>query len=84
MGRSWDLAGGHWWQPSSPGWSTPSSPHRSAPVPGSSKAPAADLATIVTLPYGALVGVLLYLDLRARNEPLDLDTLNTDLQASTA
>jgi hypothetical protein len=38
----------------------------------------------VTLPYGALVGVLLYLDLRARKEPLDLDTLKANLQASTA
>jgi hypothetical protein len=38
----------------------------------------------VTLPYGALVGVLLYLDLRARKERLDLDTLNTDLQTSAA
>jgi hypothetical protein len=36
------------------------------------------------LPYGALVGVLLYLDLRARKERLDLDTLNVNLQASTA
>jgi hypothetical protein len=27
--------------------------------------------------------VLLYLDLRARKERLDLDTLNADLQAST-
>ena len=33
---------------------------------------------------GALVGVLLYLDLRARKERLDLGTLNADLQASTA
>ncbi len=39
---------------------------------------------IVTLPYGALVGVLLYLDLRARKEPLDLDALKANLQASTA
>ena len=38
----------------------------------------------MTLPYGALVGVLLYLDLRARKERLDLDTLNADLHASTA
>jgi hypothetical protein len=38
----------------------------------------------VTLPFGALVGVLLYLDLRARNERLDLDTLKTDLQTSAA
>jgi len=46
---------------------------------------AAAVATTVTLPYGALVGVLLYLDLRARKEPLDLDTLRANLEeASTA
>jgi hypothetical protein len=45
---------------------------------------AAAVATTVTLPYGALVGVLLYLDLRAHKERLDLDTLNTDLQTSAA
>jgi hypothetical protein len=45
---------------------------------------AAAVATTVTLPYGALVGVLLYLDLRARKERLDLDTLKANLQASTA
>jgi hypothetical protein len=43
-------------------------------VPGSSKA---------SPPHGALVGVLLYLDLRARKERLDLDTLKANLQAST-
>jgi hypothetical protein len=45
---------------------------------------AAAVATIVTLPFGALVGVLLYVDLRARKERLDLDTLKTDLQTSAA
>ena len=30
----------------------------------------------------ALVGVLLYLDLRARKESLTMETLRTDLQAS--
>jgi hypothetical protein len=46
---------------------------------------AAAVATTVTLPYATLVGVLLYLDLRARNEPLHhLDTLKANLQASTA
>ena len=37
-------------------------------------------ATVVTLPYSALVGVLLYLDLRARKERLDHATLRADLQ----
>jgi hypothetical protein len=31
--------------------------------------------TLVT-PFAALVGVLLYLDLRSRKEPMDLDTLS--------
>ena len=44
----------------------------------------AAVATVITLPYGVLVGVLLYLDLRARKESLTLDTLRTDLQASAA
>jgi Membrane domain of glycerophosphoryl diester phosphodiesterase len=38
----------------------------------------------LTLSYFLTVWVLLYLDLRARKEPLDLDTLRTDLQASEA
>ena len=42
----------------------------------------AAVATVVTLPYGVLVGVLLYLDLRARKEQLTLERLRTDLQAS--
>jgi hypothetical protein len=44
----------------------------------------AALATVVTLPYGVLVGVLLYLDLRARKERLTLEALRADLQASAA
>ena len=32
------------------------------------------MATVITLPYGVLVGVLLYLDLRARKENLTLET----------
>jgi membrane-anchored glycerophosphoryl diester phosphodiesterase (GDPDase) len=38
----------------------------------------------LTLSYFLTVWVLLYLDLRARKEPLDLDTLRADLQASEA
>jgi hypothetical protein len=34
------------------------------------------------MPYSVLVGVLLYLDLRARKEQLTLERLRTDLQAS--
>jgi hypothetical protein len=45
---------------------------------------AAAVATVVTLPYGALIRVVLYLDLRARKERLDLHTLKADLEASAA
>jgi hypothetical protein len=90
MGRSWGLVGGHWWHAfgavvvgglltgivnavitapfGDTGWFV--------------QAVAAAVATVVTLPYSALVGVLLYLDLRARKENLTLETLRTDLQAS--
>jgi hypothetical protein len=43
---------------------------------------AAAVATVITLPFSTLVGVLLYLDLRARKEQLTLETLRADLQAS--
>jgi hypothetical protein len=92
MGRSWGLVGGHWWHVfgtvvvgglltgivnavitapfGDTGWFV--------------QAVAAAVATVVTLPYSALVGVLLYLDLRARKESLTMETLKTDLQASAA
>jgi hypothetical protein len=44
----------------------------------------AAVATVVTMPYGVLVGVLLYLDLRAHKESLTMEALRTDLQASDA
>jgi hypothetical protein len=92
MGRSWGLVGGHWWHAfftllvaalltgvvnavitapfSATGWFV--------------QGVAAAVATVVTLPYGVLVGVLLYLDLRARKERLSMETLRADLQASAA
>jgi hypothetical protein len=92
MRRSWDLVGGHWWHAA---FTILIAGLITAVVNAVITAPfsagawliqgiAAAVATTVTLPYGALVGVLLYLDLRARKEPLDLDTLNADLQASSA
>ena len=48
------------------------------------QAVAAAVATVITMPYGVLVGVLLYLDLRARKENLNLERLRTDLQTSAA
>jgi hypothetical protein len=99
MGRSWGLVGGHWWHAfgtllvaflltaivnillpffvavitapfGSTNWFV--------------QAVAVAVATVVTLPYGVLVGVLLYLDLRARKERLTLEALRADLQASAA
>jgi hypothetical protein len=92
MGRSWALVGGHWWHAFA---TLLVAALITGVVNGVITAPfsagawfvqgvAAAVATIVTLPYGALVGVLLYLDLRARKERLDLDTLRADLQASAA
>ncbi|HEU4898302.1 MAG TPA: glycerophosphoryl diester phosphodiesterase membrane domain-containing protein [Actinomycetota bacterium] len=90
MGRSWQLVGGHWWHAfltllvaglltgvvnalitapfGNAGWFV--------------QAVAAAVATVVTLPYGVLVGVLLYLDLRARKENLTMERLRADLQGS--
>jgi hypothetical protein len=92
MGRSWELVGGHWWHAfealvvaglltgvvnavittpfNNTGWFV--------------QAVAAAVATVITMPYSVLVGVLLYLDLRARKENLDLERLRTDLQTSAA
>jgi hypothetical protein len=42
------------------------------------------IATIITAPFVALVGVLLYVDLRARREGLDATTLGRELDAATA
>jgi hypothetical protein len=92
MRRSWELVGGHWWHAA---FTLLVAGLITAVVNAVITAPfsagawllqgiAAAVATTVTLPYGALVGVLLYLDLRARSERLDLDTLKADLQASTA
>jgi hypothetical protein len=90
MGRSWELVGGHWWHAfgalvvaglltgvvnavittpfNNTGWLV--------------QAIAAAVATVITMPYSVLVGVLLYLDLRARKETLTLEGLRADLQAS--
>ena len=90
MGRSWELVGGHWWHAFGTlvvAWlligvvnSVVTLPFGEAGwvVQGLVSA----LATTVTMPYGVLVGVLLYLDLRARKENLTLERLRTDLQAS--
>jgi hypothetical protein len=91
MRRSWDLVGGHWWHAAFTllvGVLITGVVNAVITAPFSAGAwfiqgIAAAAATIVTLPYGALVGVLLYLDLRTRRELLDLDTLKANLEAST-
>jgi hypothetical protein len=92
MGRSWSLVGGHWWHAF---FTLLVAALLTGIVNAVITAPfsatnwfaqglAAAVATVVTLPYGVLVGVLLYLDLRARKERLSLETLRADLQASAA
>jgi hypothetical protein len=90
MGRSWELVGGHWWHAFGAlvvaGLLTGLvNAVITAPFNNTSwliQAVVAAIATVITLPYGTLVGVLLYLDLRARKEQLTLERLRTDLQAS--
>jgi len=90
MRRSWELVGGHWWHTAFTvllaGLLTEVvNAIITAPFNAGAwlaQAVGAAVATTVTMPYGALVGVLLYLDLRARKERLGLDALKTDLQAS--
>jgi hypothetical protein len=92
MGRSWALVGGHWWHAFGTlvvaGLLTGIvNAVITSPFGDTSwfwQGVAAAAATVITLPYGALVGVLLYLDLRARKENLTMETLRTDLQASAA
>jgi hypothetical protein len=90
MGRSWALVGGHWWHAFGTlvvaGLLTGLvNALITTPFNQSSwflQAVVAAVATVITLPYGTLVGVLLYLDLRARKEQLTLERLRADLQAS--
>jgi hypothetical protein len=92
MGRSWSLVGGHWWHAF---FTLLVAALLTGVVNAVITAPfsatnwfaqgvAAAVATVVTLPYGVLVGVLLYLDLRARKERITMETLRADLQASAA
>src|SRR5207247_10053021 len=52
-----------------------------APFVGSwlAQAVVAAVASVVTLPYSVLVGVLLYVDVRTRKEMLTTDTLQQEL-----
>jgi hypothetical protein len=90
MGRSWALVAGHWWHAFGTlvvaGLLTGVvNALITAPFGQTSwflQAVVAAAATVITLPYGTLVGVLLYLDLRARKEQLTLERLQSDLRAS--
>jgi hypothetical protein len=90
MGRSWELVGGHWWHAFATllvaalltGLVNTLITSPFGATSWVAQGVVAAVATTITLPYGALVGVLLYLDLRARKESLTLETLRTDLQAS--
>jgi hypothetical protein len=93
LSRSWALVEGHWWHAFATLLAATlltgviSAVITAAFIGGGSwlvQGLADAVATVLTLPYGALVGVLLYLDLRARKESLSLDTLRADLQASIA
>jgi hypothetical protein len=90
MGRSWELVGGHWWHALGTlvvAWLIIAVVNSVLTLPFGEtgwfvQGVVAALATVITLPYGVLVGVLLYLDLRARKERLTLEALRADLQAS--
>jgi hypothetical protein len=83
MGRSWALVGGHWWHALGTlvvaGLLTfVVNALITTPFNQASwflQAVVAAVATVITLPYSTLVGVLLYLDLRARKEQLTLERL---------
>jgi hypothetical protein len=45
---------------------------------------ASAIASVITMPFTALVGILIYLDLRVRKEQLDNATLERDLSGSAA
>jgi len=88
MSRSWNLVKGNWWHTFGTLFvaallagvvsSIIQAPFRQWAV----RAIASAIAQIITLPFSTTVGVLLYIDLRARKEGLSTDRLRADLQAS--
>ena len=90
MGRSWELVGGHWWHAFGTlvvAWLIVGVVESLITLPFGDtgwfvQGLVSAVATTVTMPYGVLVGVLLYLDLRARKERLTLESLRADLRAS--
>ena len=88
MGRSWNLVSGHWWHTFGTIFVAAL---LSGVVSGILQAPfrqwvaqaiASALAQTITLPFTTVVGVLLYIDLRARKEGLSTERLRADLQTS--
>jgi hypothetical protein len=92
MARSWELVGGHWWHAFGTllvAWLVIGVVNSLITLPFGDtgwfvQGLVSAVATTITMPYGVLVGVLLYLDLRARKENLTLEALRADLQASAA
>jgi hypothetical protein len=88
MGRSWNLVKGHWWHTFGTIFVAAL---LTGVVSGILTAPfrqwvaqaiASAVAQTITLPFSTTVGVLLYIDLRARKEGLSTERLRADLQAS--
>jgi hypothetical protein len=89
FGRSWALVKGSWWHVAGAivlAWlitlvvsAILSAPFSAWPV----RAIGSAIAQIVTLPFSTTVGVLVYLDLRARTEALTVETLRNELQRQT-
>jgi hypothetical protein len=90
LGRSWELTKGFWWHVfgalvlawliSLVAGAILQAPFSAWPVRAIGQA----IAQIVTLPFTTTVGVLIYLDLRARKEALTVETLRTELQSQPA
>jgi hypothetical protein len=90
--RSWNLVGGHWWHTFGTVLLTwlllGLAVNLLVAAAGAlglgwlAETVAQALAITLAAPFAALVGVLLYLDLRARREPLDTELLRRDLRAA--
>jgi hypothetical protein len=88
LGRSWNLTTGFFWHVlgalvlawliSAVVGAILSAPFSAWPVRAIGQA----IAQIVTLPFTTTVGVLIYLDLRARREGLTVETLQNELRAA--
>lgn len=90
LSRSWDLVRGHWWHTFGTillTWlllgltvNLLDNAARRLAHGWLAQTVAQGVSITLVTPFAALVGLLLYLDLRSRKEPLDLDTLRADLR----